>query len=150
MAGQEDVDRDDAGTLRRDGLIADRAGRTTNPLVGAPPTTMGGGGGNGGFFFTNTSDLDEIIKRLSALRRRVWQRGLDLRRVIGVVTPPAHDPASRRQADATRRSLDQAYAHNTALGKELASYVQKFHQAKAVLVDTDSGNAGRLTRKDGG
>ena len=149
MAGQGADSSDSADRRGRDGIIDTRADRRIDQLVGAPPPTVVTEG-NGRFVFADVGDVENIIKRLSTLSKRLRQRGVDLRRILSVVAPPARDPASRGQAEATSRSLGLAYTHNSALQRQLATYVRKLRQAKAVLVTTDSDNAGSLNRGGGG
>lgn len=141
MTGQGGADRTSADIFKRDGIIGSHADRTINQVVD---------GGNARFLFTNVGELGDIITRLAAVRERTQQASADLYTAGSVIYPPAQDAASQRQADAAIRSLAIARAHNIAVQKELDTYLHKLHQAKAQLVDTDRGNAGTLSRHDGG
>ena len=106
----------------------------------------GGGGAHGQYLFANLEEFDAVIVEWRALLDRVKDRGVTLRRAIGLIEPPAPDVMSKFQAEVAIASLRSADDHRRAMEEYAAGYVRKLEAARVEYAAADDDGAADLRR----
>jgi hypothetical protein len=118
------------------------AGPTGKTLT--PPA--GGGGGGGTYVFASLDELDTIIAKWEAVRRRIQANGMRILQAQDAVVAPADNAPSRIQAQTLTSSLETGRLHNEAMFDYANAYIQKLRASRARYASDDQAGVDQLRR----
>lgn len=128
--------------------VAETIGRL--PWVNPPAHLTTGGGGEGGkFYIASVTELDSLIAQWTIIRDKITVSGRRLTQAVHEVEPPANDEMSRKEAEATRASLERAIEHNVAMGDYAQGYIDKLTAARHSYENTEGHNTSAVQHSDG-
>ncbi|WP_285504763.1 hypothetical protein [Actinokineospora sp. NBRC 105648] len=119
-------------------------------LPGTQTPFAAGGGGGGQYQLASVAELDALIAQWQVIHDKIDSTGQKLRQARDLIEPPAADEMSRKEAQATVHSLNQARDHNVAMRKYATAYIDKLVAARQAYENTEQHNAAALRLTGGG
>ncbi|RLK59788.1 PE domain-containing protein [Actinokineospora cianjurensis] len=113
----------------------------------SPPGT---GAPSAGYFrFESLIVLDSLIAQWKTITDRISACQRQLTTAYDIVQPPAQDPASDSEAEATRQTLVKAIEHNKTMREYARDYVHMLTAARQAYAATEAVNSATLRSEEG-